>query len=267
MKTGLLLVAMLLLTACGGSGDGVSSSGDVTGGGDAAQANVTVVVNRAAANIVAKTVALAVPQPTMARIVVTHPRINGLSYKQIQDITLPGSATLTLPVAAGYTFELVTYVVDGKINRLIEYASTQDVQILQSPAVNTVTLTLDYITMGLTVPVSLPVGQTYAVVANFPTPNPLHSIWALSTQTTNFTLPLHLHASTTSYHSDMLPPKNNNMPATVYFQAEFFLKPTMLNTNELFSNWSFVYPNPLWHSDTVSAPLLVPSGQVTITIP
>ena len=121
----------------------------------------------------------------MARIVVTHPRINGLSYKQIQDITLPGAATLTIPVASGYTFELVTYVVDGTINRLIEYASTQAVQILESPAVNTVTLTLDYIEMGLTVPDLLHRRPTYSVIANFPTPNPLHSVWALSTQTTN----------------------------------------------------------------------------------
>jgi hypothetical protein len=65
----------------------------------------------------------------------------------------------------------------------------------------------------------------------------------------------------------MMPPANNNMPATIYFQGEFFLKPAMLNSNESYSNWPFVYPNPLWETDTVTAPLIVPTGGVTITIP
>jgi hypothetical protein len=263
MKRGCLLVAMLLLTACGGGSGGAVSGG---GGGDGtAQANVTIVVNRHAA--AAGAVARAIAAPTMARIAITSPNVNGVSYKQIQDIPVPGSTTLTIPVASGYTFELVTYVVDGTINRLIEYALTQNVQILKSPAVNTVTLTLDRIKMGLTVPASLTVAQPYSVFANFSTPNPLQSSWALSTQTTDYTLPQHLHAVVTSNHINMLPPVNNNQPATVYFQGEFFLKSTMINTNESYTNWSFVYPNPQWLTDTVSAPLLVPTGTVAITIP
>jgi hypothetical protein len=128
------------------------------------------VVNHAPA--AAKASALGVPAATMARIVVSNQRVNGLKYKLIQDISLPGSTTLTIPVASGYTFELVTYVVDGTLNRIIDYASVQDVQIQQSPAVNTVTLTLDRIRMGITVPATLTVGQTYSVVASFPAPIP-----------------------------------------------------------------------------------------------
>ena len=207
---------------------------------------------------------MAAPIPTMARVAVTNPSVNGISYKQIVDLSIPGSTQLTIPIASGYTFELVTYT-SGTPNMIEEYAITQNVQIQAGN--NTVTLTLSPIAVGLTVPASLNTNQTYTVLATFPTPTALQPTWRLSVQTTNYTGPLHMAGTgASSPLLTLTAPVNNNQPATLYFQAEFFLKSSLLNTGESYLNWSFVYPNPAWGDPAISTPLLVPSGTVTITL-
>jgi hypothetical protein len=133
LKKGWILIAMLLLSACGGGGGGGNdavSSNDGGGGETSTTAAVNIVVTRSA-SAPALAAGMAAPAPTNARISITNPNVNGISYKQIQDIPIPGSAQLTVPIASGYTFELLTYV-SGAVNYIEEYAVTQGVSILEA---------------------------------------------------------------------------------------------------------------------------------------
>jgi hypothetical protein len=196
---------------------------------------------------------------------VTNPKVNGVSYKQIQDIVIPDSLTLTIPIASGYTFELVTYTT-GTTNLMEEYAVTQNVQIQAGN--NTVSLTLNPIVVGLTVPASLNTAQSYSASVNYTNPSPLNAIWRLTVLTTDYTKPLHSSGSSSGTNvMNMAAPVNNNQPCTLYFQAEFFAKSSLLNIGENYANWAFVYPNPSWGDAPISTPVTVPSGSVTITFP
>jgi hypothetical protein len=262
-----ILIAMLLLSACGGGGggNGAVSSND-GGGGTSPVASVDIIVTRTA-HEPAMTASMAAPAPTSARISITNPNVNGLSYKQIQDISIPGSTQLTIPIASGYTFELLTYV-PGTVNYIEEYAVTPGVSIVSGN--NTVTLNLNQITVGLNIPASLTTGQSYTVLATYlsPGPSPLQSGWYLKAQTSDYSQPLHMSGVICSTSQiTLVAPVNNNLPGTMYFQGEFFIKSSMLNATETYTKWAFVYPNPSWGDSSVSAPLLVPSGTVTITLP
>ncbi len=259
-----ILAAVTLVTSCGGGGSN-SVGYFPAGGGNSNTASVAIVVKRATGTSTTRTMAIkAAPLPTMARIAVTNPNVNGISYKQIQDITIPGSTTMTIPIETGYNFELVTYT-GGTPNMIEEYAITPNVQI-QSGS-NTITLTLYPITAGLTVPASIITGQSYTVTMNTSVSTGLQAGWRLNSQMTDYTKPLHLQGYYTNTNQLVLTaPVNNNQPGTVYFQAEFYLGSSMLKTGESYLNWTFVYPNPYWGDAPVSAPLLVPSGTVTITL-
>jgi hypothetical protein len=196
---------------------------------------------------------------------VTNPNVNGITYKQIQDIVIPGSGTLTIPIASGYTFELVTYIT-GTTNLMEEYAVTPNVQIQAGS--NDVLLSLNPIGVGLPVPASLTTAQSYSVSVNYTNPSPLQSLWRLTAQTADYTKPLHVSGSSSSTNViTMVAPINNNRPCTLYFQAEFYAKSSLLNTGENATNWAFVYPNPLWGDAAISTPVTVPSGTVTISFP
>ncbi len=273
MKKGWVLIGMLvmlLLSACGGGGGnnaGGSGSGDGSGAGTPPTANVELIVNRSTSAQGSAMKAMSAPlPPTMARISITNPSVNGISYKQIQDISIPGSADLAVPIASGYTFELVTYVTGSATNIVEEYAVTPNVDIVAGT--NTVTLTLNPIGMTYTLPASLTTGQSYSfAAAGTLDPSPFQAMWMLKTQMTNFTKPLHLSGvSYTTVQIDLVAPLNNNQSGTIYYQGEFFLKASMLKAGESYSKWSFVYPNPLWGDPTVSAILSAPSGTVTITL-
>jgi hypothetical protein len=267
MKRLVILIALSLLSACGDSGGGSNTGG---GTDSSSTATVNIVVTRASAAYAADRSAGAIlsaltPTPTNARISVTNPNVNGVSFKQIQDTVIPGSLTLTIPIASGYTFELVTYVT-GTPNLMEKYAVTQNVQIQAGS--NTVFLELNPIAVGLTVPASLNTAQSYSVFVNYTNPSPLNSIWRLTAQTADYTKPLHLSGSGSSTNGmNMVAPVNNNQPCTLYFQAELFAKPSLLNTGENYANWAFVYPNPLWGDAAISTPVTVASGSVTITFP
>ena len=275
MKKVWVLIAMLLLSACGGSGNSAKSgSGDSgSGGGSDAgttpTATVEILVNRSASSQLsaARKVIMAAPVATQARISITNPKVNGISYKQIQDISIPaGSTQLTVPIASGYSFELVTYTT-GSFNLIEEYALTQNVDIIAGS--NTVTLTLDPIAVVISPPATLSTGQSYTVsYVSSLNPSPFQSIWRLKAQTTNYTKPLHLNGTSSGTTSIKLTaPVNNNQPGTIYFQVEFFIKSSMLNSGESYYNWAFVSPNPLWGDPALSAILSVPSGTVTISLP
>lgn len=276
-KEWLLLIAMLFLSACGGGSSGTDGgSGSVKNDqtndpGTTPSAMVSIIVtDSASANGVAMGSMLAaptMPTMTMARISITNPSVNGISYKQIQSIAIPGTTTLSVPIASGYTFELVTYI-PGTRNYIGQYAQTQNVQIQAGS--NSVTLALSPITSLLTVDpaTAIVTGQSYTVSVNYSAPTPLQSMWYISNRTTDFTQPLHL-TGTYSYLPTvkLVAPVNNNLPGTLYFQGEFFIKSSLLNTSESYYNWVFVYPNPMWGDSPISVPLEVPSGDVTITFP
>lgn len=272
MKKGWVLIAMLLLSACGAGSGEVSGSGDGSGGGSGAgtppTATVDIVVTRSAtAPVSAMKVLMAAPVPTTARISITNPSVNGISFKQIQNFSIPGSVQLIIPIASGYSFELVTYTT-GTPNLIEEYAVAQNVQIQAGN--NTVNLTLDPIGVAFTLPATLNTGQTYSVVAvSTLNPSPFQSTWRLSTQTTGtFTQPRHLSgAASSTTQINLVAPINNNQPGTIYFQGEFFIKSSMVNLGESAFNWAFVNPNPAWGDAPLSAILSVPSGTVTITLP
>ncbi len=278
MKKWWVVVALLLLSACGSNGGGGAVSVPTSGGStppptdvySGPTASVTIVVNRSASTNGSGAV-LAAPVPTMARLSITNPNCNGVNYKLIVDLTIPGTASISIPIATGFTFEMVTYTVataqTGTFNNMEEYAVTPNVAIVAGN--NTITLTLVPITVGLTVPASLNSGQTYSAVYSLLTPStsPFQTGWRLRAQTTNITSVLHLTGSYSATNSiNMVAPVNGNQPATVYFQSEFLIKPSLVKTGELSSNWSFVYPNPLWGDLPISAPMSVPSGTVTITL-
>jgi hypothetical protein len=268
MKRLVILIALSLVSACGGGGGGGSNTGGGTGSSHTATVNIVVTRSSGAyaADKSASTIMSALtPTPTNARISVTNPNVNGVSFKQIQDTVIPGSLTLTIPIASGYTFELVTYST-GTTNLMEEYAVTQNVQIQAGS--NTVSLTLNPIAVGLTVPASLNTAQSYSASVNYTNPSPLQSLWHLTAQTADYTKLLHLSGSASGTNViNMVAPVNNNQPCTLYFQAEFFAKSSLLNTGENYANWAFVYPNPLWGDAAISTPVTVASGAVTITFP
>jgi hypothetical protein len=277
VKKGWILIAMMLLSACGGvsgdngavNGSGNGGSGSGGGGSDAGTvptATVALVVNRSgSAEVSAMKAMMAPPAATNARISITNPNVNGISYKQIQNLPIPSTTLLTVPIASGYSFELVTYYT-ATFNFIESYATTTGVII--SAGSNTVTLTLNPIAVTLNYPATLSTAQSYTVdFVSSLTPTPLLSVWRLKAQTTPYTTPLHLSGHVSSVTQNVLvAPVNNNQPGTVYFQGEFYLKSSMLNTGELYTNWVFVYPNPLWGDAALSAILSVPSGTVTMTL-
>jgi hypothetical protein len=300
-KVWVLIVVLLLVSACGGpshteygtgtgtgtgNGTGTGSGGGTgtgtgggggtgtgTGGGGGTTppptTTVAVVINRPAVASNAFMRVISTPTATTARISVTNPNVNGIAYKQIQDFDLSTGITLTMPVASNYTFELLSYET-GTPRVMEEYAIDQGVDIVRGS--NTVVLTLVPIVATITLPTgTIYTAQVYTVTADYlsspTTSTPFQSLWRMTAQarTTPYPAPLHnsgVASSTTSL--SLKAPVNNNQPGTLYVQAEFYPRTSLLNTGEFYYNWSYVYPNPLWGEAPLSAPLEVDTGTVTI---
>jgi len=259
MKQVFLLVMMLLLASCSGGGGGGAALGgpDVPPDG---KPSLTGTITIQLRDATPKILALAPPDPQFVRIVVTNPSfvISGKSYRALKTIAIGSTAPVqfVLPEHVGYQVEALYYANDtsSNLNVMQKYGMQSGINVT-SDAKIAIDLAITPIAAGLT-PV-LPNGQnfvyagipggaaadTYGMVPVLPVESPLQPAWRYYVQTNKlFTSPQH-YGTPSLNHSSIAAP-SSFVNGNLYYQAEFFIKPSLLDTGETYTIWTFNYPNP-----------------------
>jgi len=284
-KAALLLVlpVFLLLYGCGGSGGGITTSTQNVVPG-APTGTVSIHINTGGA----QPAAVLSNYTTHLRVVVNNQnlRINNVPFKAIADTYIGGPAVIfSLPVAAGYKIEAVTYANDGTIKRVMKYALASPVAITAGTNPD-VLLSLAPVQAGLILPASITSSTValgsgtsyvtrnsyYTVMSNISSSlgrkvTPLQSQWRLAYQQIPITSATH-----SPYGISTAIPRTLTAPTaftngSMYFQGEFFIKRDLIDTlTEDPLDWTFNYPNPEapFSDPQLSVPLVVQSGNVTI---
>jgi hypothetical protein len=258
MKRIFLMVMMLLLAACSGGGGGGGTAVDT--GPPAGQPTLTGTITIELADETGKKLALASPDPTFVRIVVTNPSyvITGKSFKAMQTVAIGSTdpVQFVLPEHSGYLVEALYYTVEpnGTLKIMQKYGAHGNVNVSSaSTAVISLTIAPISVTLKPVLPnlqdfvyAGIPGGaaaDTYDMVAIFPLETPLQPAWRYYVQTNKiFTLPQ--HSGTPSLIHTRIAAPNSFINGNLYYQGEFFIKTSLLDTGEVYTSWTFNYPNP-----------------------
>lgn len=266
-----VILLMMFLSACGG---GVSENNTATTGNNSTPTGNSVgalaidIQSAVPANQAnAKIAALAqIPQATFVRIVLSNQKVkyNNQAFKQIKDIPVGSSCTFdAIPAASGYSVEVISYVKDGALNRLLKYA--KDSVNVAANITNTVTLAPEPIQATLNAPTSINSGARYTVSTTFSSSTPLQASSYILAQLSDITSPIHKTGIFSTVHDLTAPTPFES--GTLYFQGEYFINASLLNAGESYQLWTFNSPNPQWGDLPVSSSLIVPAGTITITVP
>lgn len=272
MKKLALLLSVIILAACGSGGGNTNTTGLQ---GSQQQTGVMKVVLNGEAD--GKTMAMlnyTAHSPSVKyRLVVTNPslRMNGVTYSNFNnngnDVTV-GSALpeFTLPVATGYTLEVVKYVTLNGINKILKYGKSLKFDIAEG-ANSTVSLTLNAVDVkvefkGYTT--ATPVFKTFTTVTastsqkaykygivtfdRYTSQFGLNTSWNMSVKQSSVktTSPFISFGGlggprATSFVAQKTP--ETVSPGYLFAQAEFYLKPSLLKSGESSKLFSYVYPD------------------------
>lgn len=254
-KVWLLLV--MLLAGCGSGGDDAATGAGPVGTGTGSLSLEFV-------DKVAKTAGLVVPAPGWVRVVVSNPNLNGTTYKQVKDLPFGGAAVaVMLPVGTGYTVEAIYYSKSDGQNRMSNYGAATGVFSIIEDQNSSVAVEMSPITVGLSVsddPVySTFPDNTYSVSATIGDVG-LQQAWSLAARTTPFTSAVHLSRIPTANYTAVTAPEVY-VQSNLYFQGEFFIKPSLISQGESVTSWTFHYDAPF------NKQLLVHTGSTSITPP
>lgn len=201
------------------------------------------------------------------------------TYRQIVDgLTTTSITGLSIPVADGYVFEVVTYSPLSGINRMLKYAKAPNVNITSSGG--TITLTLAAMTASFTLPNPAYSGAALNLSATFSQPTPLQS-WNLFQQLTAFTSAVHSASGGATDHTGDKALVVTSA-GTLHAQGEFYISSSMLDTAgtltildsqdtstvvahaaERTHDWTVNYPNIDFGDTDISTPL----NLVGVTVP
>lgn len=272
MKKLALLLSVIILAACG-SGGGSTNANSLQG--NQPQTGVMKVVLSGEAD--GKTMALlnyTAHSPALKyRLVVTNPtlRINGVVYSNFNgggdDVAVGGSLpAFTLPVATGYTLEVVKYVTSGGINKVLKYGRSLNFDITEgsnssvSITLNAVDVKVGFRGYTTATPVFSNIttanastsqkAYKFGVVAlgRYTSQFGLNPSWNMSVKQSSaktvspFTTYGGLGGPRASIFVDQKTPETTTQ-GYLFAQSEFYLKSTLLKTGESSKLFSYVYPD------------------------
>lgn len=239
MKKQLCLLAMLLLTACGGGSTSSTSDGNAPAGLSNLAVKIVPPSDSTGKPVAADSI------PKMYRVVV---RNVGRQINVIRDEQAGQQITFSLPVSGGYSVEAIAYTIDPQtgLNRILHYAVANNVRVDSSGNSTTPTMYLHPVTVRLLLPNPILQGGSYGVMANYSSGGgryvtPLNTLWHLSTPKTSTFAPF-VNVTSATVFSNPHPfgvPTTYGVPTNLYFQAVFTLKPTLLNPGESPKKWFF----------------------------
>jgi hypothetical protein len=193
--------------------------------------------------------------------------VSTTTYKQIVDIAVPGTGTITLPPADGYTVDVLSYLA-GTRNLLLKSAQTPGVNIV-SGVTTSLDITLLPIDTTITPPgADIASRSSYQVTIN-------NNVFPLRSDKKNLKVSDAAITTILAYASgedDSFLRTAPSLSVTdtnhdLFFQGLFFVDPALLNSDDVWSNWIYCYPNPTFSTPDPDVKVHVtPPGQISINI-
>jgi len=277
----MLLLGSVVLFGVQGCGDGniavVSQDVDI----DAPMAKdagaITIALKPNTQDLTAKAVALlTLPTPTNIRLLVSHATTG---FSAVQDVTVPmtSSVTIPVPVANGYTLEIISYAktagtnsFDG-YNNLLKYNIANDINVTANTNTS-VDMTLLPLSVSIGTPNTVEAGGALHITGNIPSPLQNFNYLQISTSPfTNRSFNSYFWPSTTPYSGSPIYDINAptaSSPGTLYFQGIYFMNSRFLTSSDTYSiyRWLFIYPNHANGDAQVSTPFTIPTGGITLGV-
>lgn len=273
-KTVVSCFVVLAIQGCGGGENAAVNTAGLPG---VEKSGITIALTPAAHNAAKEVSLQTLPSPTNIRFLVSN---STTGFSAVQDVTVPMTTSLTIPVpvAIGYTLEVLSYAkmtgtnsANG-YNNLLKYNIVDDIAVAAN-ANTSVNITLQPIAVSITPPSTVEAGGALHVSVDIP--SPLHQFNYLQVSTTPFT-------NTTFYAYFWPSPAtpysgsgtyNINAPTSttagdLYFQGVYFINPKFIASTDTTSvyQWLFIYPNANNGDSQMSTPLTIPTGGITLGV-
>ena len=267
IKIALLLMLVVLLTACGSDGgnsgtnvDTVITETPVEDGTLRGAIAVNLIKTEDETEVLSAAV---LQEPEMIRLVV---RQIDEGYKVITDIAVPVTETvkISVPENTGYVMDAISYL-DSPRRLVLKHAQLDDISVVVGETTN-VSLILEPISIDTSIPESVTAGEEYTVSG---TPSfPFNTVVQVTPQKIPFSDEPQFPVGWVSFFGEAI---TLNAPATesestLYFQFKFYLDENFITDDESTINWSFFSPNITQGDDQISCPLLLPDGEIGVTI-
>lgn len=268
-KLFVMLSCVLMLAACGGGGGG--SAANTTNPQVGAQGSITISLTPATKSSAKQLALSTLPVPTNIRFLVRN-ATTGFSVLQDVAVLTTTTATIAVPVATGYTVEVISYVSGYQFNSLLKYniASGIDVSANANTSVNVV---LQPITPTISIPSTVVVGGPLTVTTNFP--SPLMASYALQVSTSPFTgvapddnIPYTISDISSSNTHDMNAPSEASA-GNLYFRGIYQINYPFVSSSDTWANtnrWILIYPNAYNGDAPVSMPYTIPTGGISLGV-
>lgn len=275
MKKLLLLLSVAVLSACGGSSGGGGTNAVNSNGIPQQTGTLKVMIAGDTAGKTLPMLNYTARSPNLKyRLVVTNPslKINGVSYSNFNnggpDIVVGQSIpNFTLPAADGYTLEIVKYVTNNGVNKILSYGKSSAFNISENAenavniSLNAVNVTVKFQGYTTATPVKWDNYSTanassslksykYGVVTfdRYTAVYGLNNTWNMTTKTST-----NRNSSPFATYGGLGGPRaavffgqrtpESGVETNLFAQAEFYLKPSLLKSTESRTLFSYVYPD------------------------
>jgi hypothetical protein len=192
------------------------------------------------------------------------------TYKQIVDLVVPGSATIPVTQGTGYLVDIISYQAGSSRNVMLKYGNAQNIDIVSGQS-TTVPIVLSPINATITTPASIDSGSAYMATANnnvFPLRSDKKNLRVSTTGTISDLFDYSSSFTSFQVTAPILAPTDS--PKTIYCQGLFFIDDELLDpvknpATDVWSKWTYYYPNPNFSDPAVSA-TVTPPGAISINV-